>query len=40
MEVELGETLRHQMEEMDELLHIVEAMEIQGRNHARRLMVK
>jgi len=40
MEVELGETLRHRMEEMDELLHVAEAMEMQGRKHARRLMVK
>jgi len=41
MEVEHGETLKHRMEEVDETPHHdAEAMEMQGRKRARRLMVK
>jgi len=40
MEVEHDETLKHQIEEVDETPHDAEAMEMQGRKHARRLMVK
>jgi len=40
MEVEHDETLKHQIKEVDETPHDAEAMEIQGRKHARRLMVK
>jgi len=40
MEVEHDETLKHRIEEVDETPHDVEAMEIQGRKRARRLMMK
>jgi len=40
MEVELDETLKHRIEEVDETPHDAEAMEMQGKKHARRLLVK
>jgi len=40
MEVEHDETLKHQIEEVDETPHDLEAMEMQGRKRARRLTVK
>jgi len=40
MEVEHDETLKHRIKEVDETPHDAEAMEMQGRKRARRLMVK
>jgi len=40
MKVEHDEALKHQIEKVDETPHDAEAMEMQGRKHARRLMVK
>jgi len=40
MEVEHDETLKYRIEEVDETPHDAEAMEMQGRKRARRLMVK
>jgi len=40
MEVEHDETLKHRIEEVDETSHDAEAMEMKGRKHAKRLMVK
>jgi len=40
MEVEHDETLKHRIEEVDETPPDTEAMEMQGRKRARRLMVK
>jgi len=40
MEVEHDETLKHRIEEVDETPYDSEAMEMQGRKRARRLMVR
>jgi len=40
IEVKHDETLKHRIEEVDETPHDVEAMEMQGRKRAKRLMVK
>jgi len=40
MEIEHDEILKHQIEEVDETPHDLEAMEMQGRKCARKLMVK
>jgi len=40
MEVEHDETLKHRIEEVDETPHDAKIMEMQGRKHERRLMVK
>jgi len=40
MEVEHDGTLKHRIEEVDETAHDAEAMEMQRRKRARRLMVK
>jgi len=39
MEIEHDETLKHRIEEVDEIPHDAEATEMQGRKRARRLMV-
>jgi len=36
MEVKHDETLKHRIEEVDETPHDVEAMQMQGRKHAKR----